>query len=296
LLLGGAVTVFVINLDSFENLNPQLLTEKQKLEDLRQQLGAEAKASEANVTTLLKLNRDLRKELEGLEEDSQGAEDELSFLLPKIKSLQDQSSQMEDELKAANEKVKLVVDKIGPEDQRIDTLSQQKEEELNKLEEVSLLHSNAENDWSILDQNFSSLSRVRGVALETYQKARTSLLEEIVLPFEIFYGDTVEAEVESVSSKENGFFVKKGLEHGFRTGFVFIIHQSNSWEEIPLFVQCTLAEKNYSFLKIISFSDVKISGIVDIGEKLSLIRTADLISPNDSLISSSEKILSPNDL
>lgn len=288
--------MFVINLDSFENLGPQLLAEKQQLESLQQQLGSEANASEANMTTLLKVNRDLRKELESLEEGSQGAEDELGFLLPKIKSLQEQTSKIEAELKEANAKVESIEAKIEPEDQRIDTLTQQKEEELVKLEEISLEHTKAENDWRILDQNLSSLSRVREAALETYQNARKSLLEEIVLPFEVFFGDSVEAEVESISSKENGFFVKKGLEHGFSTGFVFILQQSDSWEEIPLFVQCTLAEKNYSFFKIISLSDVKVSEIMDIGEKLSLIRTADLINSNDSPLSSSEKILSQNDL
>ena len=288
--------MFVISLDSFENLGPQLLAEKQQLESLLQQLGSEANASEANMTTLLKVNRDLRKELESLEEGSQGAEDELGFLLPKIKSLQEQTSKIEAELKEANAKVESIEAKIEPEDQRIDTLTQQKEEELVKLEEISLEHTKAENDWRILDQNLSSLSRVREAALETYQNARKSLLEEIVLPFEVFFGDSVEAEVESISSKENGFFVKKGLEHGFSTGFVFILQQSDSWEEIPLFVQCTLAEKNYSFFKIISLSDVKVSEIMDIGEKLSLIRTADLINSNDSPLSSSEKILSRNDL
>jgi hypothetical protein len=296
LLLGGAVTLFVINLDSFENLGPQLLTKKQQLEGLQQQLGSEANASEANMTTLLKVNRDFRKELDSLEEGSQGAEDELGFLLPKIKSLQDQTSKIEEELREANAKMESVEAKMEPEDQRIDTLTQQKEEVLVKLEEVSLEYTKAENDWRILDQNLSSLSRVREAALETYQNARKSLLEEIVLPFEVFFGDSVEAEVESISSKENGFFVKKGLEHGFRTGFVFILQQSDSWEEIPLFVQCTLAEKNYSFFKIISLSDVKVSAIMDIGEKLSLIRTADLINPDDSPLSSSEKILSQNDL
>jgi hypothetical protein len=296
LLLGGAVTLFVINLDSFENLGPQLLAEKQQLESLQLQLGSEANASEANMTTLLKVNRDLRKELESLEEGSQGAEDELGFLLPKIKSLQEQTSKIKEELKEANAKVESIEAKMEPEDQRIDTLTQQKEEVLFKLEEVSLEYTKAENDWRILDQNLSSLSRVREAALATYQNARESLLEEIVLPFEVFYGDSVEAEVESISSKENGFFVKKGLEHGFRTGFVFILQQSDSWEEIPLFVQCTLAEKNYSFFKIISLSDVKVSAIMDIGEKLSLIRTADLINSNHSPLSSSEKILSQNDL
>ena len=248
------------------------------------------------MTTLLKVNRGLRKELESLEEGSQGAEDELGFLLPKIKSLQDQTFKIEEELKEANAKVESIEAKMEPEDQRIDTLTQQKEEERVKLEEISLEHTKAENDWRILDQNLSSLSRVREAALETYQNARKSLLEEIVLPFEVFFGDSVEAEVESISSKENGFFVKKGLEHGFSTGFVFILQQSDSWEEIPLFVQCTLAEKNYSFFKIISVSDVKVSEIMDIGEKLSLIRTADLINSNDSPLSSSEKILSQNDL
>ena len=38
------------------------------------------------MTTLLKINREYRKELEQLEEGSEGAKDELSFIEPKIKN------------------------------------------------------------------------------------------------------------------------------------------------------------------------------------------------------------------
>ena len=294
--MGGAVTFFVINLGSFEELGGQLLAENQKLEELQKQLDFETKATESNMTSLLRINRDLRKEFDELEEGSKGAEDELSFLLPKIKSLEDQVAKWEETLAEAEQKIKVIEEKIDPEVQRMDTLKQQKDETLLKVDEISVLHTDAENQWRELDQNFSSLVRVREIARETYVTSRDSLLDEIVLPFEVFYGVSVEAEVESVSTKENGFFVKKGLDDGLKAGFVFLLQLNEDWEVMPVFVRCELAEKKYSFLKIISDSNKEIAGEVGVGEKLSLIRSSDLSSSNDSPILDSEKILSQNDL
>jgi len=294
--VGGAVTFFVINLGSFEELGGQLLAENQKLEELQKQLDFETKATESNMTSLLRINRDLRKEFDELEEGSKGAEDELSFLLPKIKSLEDQVAKWGETLAEAEQKIKVIEEKIDPEVQRMDTLNQQKDEILLKVEEISVLHTDAENEWRELDQNFSSLKRVREIARETYLTTRDALLDEIILPYEVFYGSSMEAEVESVSTLENGIFVKKGLEDGIKAGFVFLLQQNEDWGEMPVFVTCELAENKYSFLKIISFSNEEISGKVDVGEKLSLIRSSDLSSSYNSPVLDSEKILSQNDL
>ena len=78
--MGGAVTFFVIDLGSIEELSGEVLAENQKLEELQMQLDFEAKATESNMTSLLRMNRDLRKELEELEEGSKGAENEFCRL------------------------------------------------------------------------------------------------------------------------------------------------------------------------------------------------------------------------
>ena len=50
-------------------------------------------------------------------------------------------------------------------------------------------------------------------------------MEEIIQPFEIFYGESTEVEIDSISNRENGFFTKLGMEHGIRSGFVFLFRQ-----------------------------------------------------------------------
>ena len=102
-MLGGAVTFYVINLDSFESLDDQLLTETKKLNQIELLIEEESSLSEANLTALLKINREYRKELEQLEEGSEGSADELSFLLPKIKNLNDQLNTAKQELSVAEE-------------------------------------------------------------------------------------------------------------------------------------------------------------------------------------------------
>ncbi|MEL0099260.1 MAG: hypothetical protein VW907_06875, partial [Opitutae bacterium] len=136
----------------------------------------ESNASEANMTALLKINREYRKELELLEENSEGARDELSFLLPKIKSLKEQLSTAEQELRAEEEKINQVKLKTAAEKDKLPALANQKEDALAKLNEVSQFHASAEENWRRLDQNFSSLSRVRETARETYTNAKNPLM------------------------------------------------------------------------------------------------------------------------
>ena len=49
------------------------------------------------MTALLKINREYRKELEQLEEGSEGAKDELSFIEPKNKKLNEELKTAETE-------------------------------------------------------------------------------------------------------------------------------------------------------------------------------------------------------
>lgn len=295
-LLGGAVTYYVMNQDAFESLDDRLLAETKRLKQVELLIEEESNASEANMTDLLKINREYRKELELLEENSEGARDELSFLLPKIKSLKEQLSTAEQELRAEEEKINQVKLKTAAEKDKLPALANQKEDALAKLNEVSQFHASAEENWRRLDQNFSSLSRVRETARETYTNAKNPLMEEIIRPFEVFYGDSIEVQIDSVSRKEKGFFIKLGLEKGIRSGFVFLIQKDENWYEMPEFVICSLAEKNYSFLKMIQVKEGRNPSSFQVGEKLTLIRSAELTNAIDSSNFINEKTLSQTDL
>ena len=295
-MLGGSIAFFAINIESFNSLNEELLTETKALEKVEASIEEEINTAESNMTSLLKINREYRKELEQMEEGSEGARDELSFLSPKIKTLNEDLEAVKKELSKADEEINQVKLKLSSEIDKVAPLLTQKEETLGVLEEVSLAYTNAEENWRKLDQEFASLSRIRQAAQETYQNAVRPLLEEIVSPFEIFYGDSIEVEVENVSEKEKGFFAKVGLEQGMRSGFVFLIKSDEDWNEMPEYITCTLAEKNYSFMKILHFLNDRDEGTFKVGEKLTLIRSAELTNSDDPSDVKEEKIsLSPTD-
>ena len=280
-MLGGSIAFFAINIESFNSLDEKLLAETKALEKVEAVIEKEINSAESNMTSLLKINREYRKELEQMEEGNEAARDELSFLSPKIKTLNEELEKVRDELSKADEEINQVKLKLSSEIDKIEPLLTQKEETLGVLEEVSLAHVNAEENWRKLDQELASLSRVRQAAQETYQNAVKPLLEEIVSPFEIFYGDSIEVLIENVSEKEKGFFAKVGLEQGMRSGFVFLIKSDENWNETPEYITCTLAEKNYSFMKILHLLNGRDEGTFKVGEKLTLIRSAELTNPEN---------------
>ena len=66
-----------------------------------------------------------------------------------------------------------------------------------------------------------------------------------------------------------------------RSGFVFLIKSDEDWNEMPEYIICTLAEKNYSFMKILHLLNDRDEGTFKVGEKLTLIRSAELTNPDD---------------
>ena len=99
-----------------------------------------------------------------------------------------------------------------------------------------------------------------------------------------------------ISNRENGFFTKLGLEHGIRSGFVFLIQVDENWNEMPSFALCSLAEKDYSFLKMVKSPEGGNPLSFQVGQKLTLIRTAELSNANDPSFFDNEKTLSQTDL
>ena len=294
-MLGGAVAFYFIHLDSFESLEEDLLIESHEFKKVELLIEQESKSSEANMTTLLKINREYRKELEQLEEGSEGAKDELSFIEPKIKKLNDELEKTEEESSKDEEEINKIKSQVSEEVDKISALASQRDEALANLNEVKDSFATAEESWRKLDQNYSSLRRIRETARETYVESTRSLMEEIVRPFEIFYGDTVEVEIENISQKENGFFTKLGMEEGIRSGFVFIVKPDDEWSEVPFYLTISLSEKDYSFLKAINTFESSMPSSFRVGKKLTLIRTAELTNSVDLSNLDEKKSLSQTD-
>ena len=294
-MLGGAVAFYFIHLDSFESLENKLLSETGKLKQVELLLEQEFNSSEANMTALLKINREYRKELEKLEESSEGARDELSFIEPKIKKLNEKLKTAETESSQKEEEINKIKSQVSEEREKIPPLTAQRDAVLENLNEVTQSFSTVEENWRRLDQNFSSLNRLRAAVRQTYIDSTQSLMEEIVRPFEIFYGDSTEVEIENISHKENGFFTKLGMEEGIRSGFVFIVKSDEEWSEVPIYLTCSLVEKDYSFLKTINSYESSIPSSFRVGKKLTLIRTAELTNSFDSSNLDDKKSLSQTD-
>ena len=295
-ILGAAIGYFVLSLDSFESLEQEVTAGSSMLKDIELAIGEESNASEANMTALFKINRELRKEMESLNEESDGAEEELSFLLPKVQKLKAELELALKELEKEKSNLIDYTDRLSGEEAKLLPLTRQKEDMMSELAMVSEEHQKIEQEWNRLDQNFSSLSRLRQVALESYLDTKKSLVEGIVRPFDIFYGDSLRVEVENIAPNGRGFFSKTGESDGMQQGFVFIVRTGEQWSEMPYFVRCTLVEKTYSFLEIIGQETQKKLPSFQAGEKLTLIRTAELSNPIDSPDFSEEKSLSHHDL
>ena len=295
-ILGAAIGYFVLSLDSFESLEQEVTAGSSMLKDIELAIGEESNASEANMTALFKINRELRKEMESLNEESDGAEEELSFLLPKVQKLKAELELALKELEKEKSNLIDYTDRLSGEEAKLLPLTRQKEDMMSEFAMVSEEHQKIEQEWNRLDQNFSSLSRLRQVALDSYLDAKKSLVERIIRPFDIFYGDSLRVEVENVSPNGRGFFSKTGERDGMQQGFVFIVRTGEQWSEMPYFVRCTLVEKTYSFLEIIGQETQKKLPSIQAGEKLTLIRTAELSNPIDSPDFSEEKSLSHHDL
>ena len=295
-MLGAAIGYFLLSLDSFDSLEEEVTVGSSRLRDIQLAAGEESNASEANMVALFKINRALRKDMESLNEGSDGAEEELNFLVPKIQKLKAELELALQELEKEKSDLIDFTNRLSGEEAKLLPLTKLKEDTMSELGLVGEEHQKIEQEWNRLDQNFSSLSRVRQAVLDSYLDTKKLLVEEIVRPFDIFYGDSLRVEIENVAPNGRGFFSKTGERDGMQKGFVFIIRTGGQWSEMPYYVRCTLVEKTYSFLEIIDQETQKNIPSTQAGEKLTLIRTAELSNSIDSPDFSAEKSLSHHDL
>ena len=295
-MLGAAIGYFLLSLDSFDSLEEEVTVGSSRLREIQLVTGEESNASEANMVALFKINRALRKDMESLNEESDGAEEELNFLVPKIQKLKAELELALQELEKEKSDLIDFTNRLSGEEAKLLPLTKLKEDTMSELGLVGEEHQKIEQEWNRLDQNFSSLSRVRQAVLDSYLDTKKLLVEEIVRPFDIFYGDSLRIEIENVAPNGRGFFSKTGERDGMQNGFVFIVRTGGQWSEMPYYVRCTLVEKTYSFLEIIDQETQKNIPSIQAGEKLTLIRTAELSNPIRSPDFSEEKSLSHHDL
>ena len=294
-MLGSAIGYFLLSLDSFDSLEEEVTVGSSRLREIQLVTGEESNASEANMVALFKINRALRKDMESLNEESDGAEEELNFLVPKIQKLKAELGLALQELEKEKSELIDFTNRLSGEEAKLLPLTKLKEDTMSELGLVGEEHQKIEQEWNRLDQNFSSLSRVRQAVLDSYLDTKKLLVEEIVRPFDIFYGDSIRIEIENVAPNGRGFFSKTGERDGMQKGFVFIVRTGGQWSEMPYYVRCTLVEKTYSFLEIIDQETQKNIPSIQAGEKLTLIRTAELTNPIGSPDFSEEKSLSHHD-
>ena len=291
LIFGGTVTFYFSNIDSFVPLDGEVKSEISKIDAINLLIETESNASEANMSALLKINRDFRKEAELFSEKSESMEEELNFMNPKIKKLQEALDIAKNDFGKEEKKLIEINSKFALEDEKVKSLNLLREEHLNILNQVKAENSMVTDEWRSLDQNFTSLNRVRNAAYDSYLSTTGLLLDRIVLPYEIFFGVMAEAEVESVAPNGSGFFIKLGLDHGMKTDLFFVIRSDEKWSEMPVFVKCTLAENAYSFLEFINLDENLKPSYIQSGKKLTLIRTGDLsYSSNDDEILTSSNL------
>ncbi len=295
-ILGAAIGYFVLSLDSFESLEQEVTAGSSMLKDIELAIGEESNASEANMTALFKINRELRKEMESLNEESDGAEEELSFLLPKVQKLKAELELALKELEKEKSNLIDYTDRLSGEEAKLLPLTRQKEDMMSEFAMVSEEHQKIEQRMEPFRPKFFLIESASPSSLGFISRREEIFGGRIVRPFDIFYGDSLRVEVENVAPNGRGFFSKTGERDGMQQGFVFIVRTGEQWSEMPYFVRCTLVEKTYSFLEIIGQETQKKLPSIQAGEKLTLIRTAELSNPIDSPDFSEEKSLSHHDL
>ncbi len=278
--MGGAAWYYFANLSSFDSLKEELSLERSKLEAANLTLEEEKNASDASIADLLKQISKVRQEEESLLEVISASEEELAFLTPKLEKLGELSEQAKEALASEKSKVAELVRRMQILENQVSELKATKESRSSRLAEATEVRQAVEAEWTRIDANYSSLSRLRQSANDSFSLAFKAVAEQSVRPFHLFYDEGIEASIESLSPKDNGFFVKKGYEEGIESDFCFLVRLDDEWNEMPFFVHCSLSQKRHSFLRI-EGGDDNWSDKLSPGKKLFLIRTGELTSSSD---------------
>ena len=282
LFLIGAGTYFFLNIDYFEDLEPQLSGEMARLNELREDHAQEINATQQEISQKLMERSKFRREYEELEEKITELKEEQSFLVPKYKQVEEKFKQVEKEAGDVEKEIALLQEEVEKESSKQEPYSLRIADLENQLEQSRAQVSSVKEELEIMEGNFSKISNVRKIAQKSFLSSKELLLAEIVKPNHLFYDDKIEITVENIAPSNTGFFIKKGRESGFREDQLFVASEQEDFDDQIFRLRCKFAEDKLSYFEFDETTDI-LSGLqLFEGLNLSLIRTGDFLIERDS--------------
>jgi len=277
LFLIGAGTYFFLNINYFEDLQPQLSGEIARLNELRNDHALEINATQQEISQQLMERSNSRREYEELDEKITEIKEEKSFLEPKYKQAEEKFKQVEKEAGDVEKAIALLKEEVERESSKQEPSSARISDLENQLEQNRAQISNVKEELEMMEGNFSKVSNVRKIAHKSFLSAKELLLAEIVKPNHLFYDDKIEITVENIAPSNTGFFIKKGKESGFREDQLFIASQREDFDEQIFRLRCKFAEDKLAYFEFDETASL-LSGLQMFeGLNLSLIRTGDFL-------------------
>lgn len=268
--------MFLLNREGLQSVGSEL-EDQQKLY-FQTQTAAELEKNNTDdeIADILRLRSKLRQEEESKSEQVGFLRDEVDFMSPKIKRSEELLSEVVNQVSLLKEKdenasrmIEEALSEQEPLHSRIEELNEDKQRTLQRVRI-------AENQLNKLDANYSALVSKRDFSRDSFDRSMEEQCEGIIEPSTLFYGDEFSIEIENVSPNKAGFFTKKGLTDGLRSGFRFLAYDKFLGERaVPFFIRCTLVEPNYSFMQVDGDPLAVSSDLLISGQKLFLIRTGD---------------------
>ena len=271
-----AIVLFLLNMDGLDPVGPELMLKKEQLHDAQISAELEKNKTDDEIADLLRARSKLRQEEEAKSEQVGFLKDEVDFMSPKLKRskelLDDVLSQvtlLEEKDVNASRLIEEALEEHKPFYSRIDDLKAEKEQITSNV-------TTAERNLDKLDTNYSSLESKRDTSRKSFEDAMKEMRSEMIEPNTVFFADEISVEIENVSPNKSGFFVKKGLEDGLRSGFRFLAYDKFLGDRAsPFFLRCSLVEPNYSFMEMDGDPLNASAELLLAGQKLFLIRTGE---------------------
>ncbi len=274
LLVASGLVYFLCNLDSFDSLEQEVESARREVEELKLALEVDKNESMLEVATLLRARSSLRQEEEELKDNSIGDREEMEALERKFVQLNEDATSVEDELQQKRASLDELLASIRREEEKQSPVTVRKEELLAELEEQMQATALKALEFDQLNAEMKKHKLARKAASDNYYSSFETMAENVVLPENLFFGDEIEVEVESISPSGHGFFIRSGQENGLRREFCLFMQPDEFSELDPFFLKVTLAEERFAFLEA-EDSELNFNDTLKLGEKLNLIRSGE---------------------
>ena len=282
-LIVSGFAYFLGNLDSFDSLSEKELNVREQLDALHLKKETDKNATSAEISALLRLRSAYRREKEELEDNSIGDREEMNALERKFSKENENFKEVEQKLTYQTEELEKLNAEIDREQQAQQPLISQKENLSKELETEIGISNQKRIEMEEINAEINKMKLTRKAAASSYKVSYDSIVDEIVLPDCLFFGDQLEVAVESISPSGHGFFIKQGARDGIRTDFFFLASLGSLGESFPFFLKATLVEEGYSFLEAENDS-LNLRDLVMPEQNLFLIRTGESDKKDESEI------------